>query len=164
MFIWVLHIICHLGLNMSSTIVNNFCKFQVMFLFSWMSRMSTTTMMSFILISKMHIVSFVKKYNLLTRGLWVHTTSNIYILSLTKKITWHLTFLCPNKPWRMFFKSWMQLWKMNLHPCLLLFFLKRWNLLQKKSMINQQVSLASQVLKSPKFDNAQRVPKIVELN
>jgi len=31
-------------------------------------------------------------------------------------------------------------------------------------MINQQVSLASQVLKSPKFDNAQRVPKIVELN
>jgi len=31
-------------------------------------------------------------------------------------------------------------------------------------MINQQVSLASQVLKSPKFDNTQHVPKIVELD
>jgi hypothetical protein len=34
----------------------------------------------------------------------------------------------------------------------------------KKSMINQQVSLASQVLKNPKVDNAQHVPKIVELD
>jgi hypothetical protein len=34
----------------------------------------------------------------------------------------------------------------------------------KKSMINQQVSLASQVLKNPKSDNAQHVPKIVELD
>jgi hypothetical protein len=34
----------------------------------------------------------------------------------------------------------------------------------KKSMINQQVSLASQVLKNPKFDNAQHVLKIVELD
>jgi len=32
----------------------------------------------------------------------------------------------------------------------------------KKSMINQQVSLASQVLKNPKSDNAQHVP--VELD
>jgi len=32
----------------------------------------------------------------------------------------------------------------------------------KKSMINQQVSLASQVLKNPKSNNAQHVPKIVE--
>jgi hypothetical protein len=31
-------------------------------------------------------------------------------------------------------------------------------------MINQQVSLASQVLKDPKADNAQHVPKIVELD
>jgi hypothetical protein len=31
-------------------------------------------------------------------------------------------------------------------------------------MINQQVSLASQVLKNPKFDNAQHVLKIVELD
>jgi len=34
----------------------------------------------------------------------------------------------------------------------------------KKSMINQQVSLASQVLKSPNSDNAQHVPEIVELD
>jgi hypothetical protein len=34
----------------------------------------------------------------------------------------------------------------------------------KKSMINQQVSLANQVLKNPKSDNAQHVPKIVERN
>jgi hypothetical protein len=34
----------------------------------------------------------------------------------------------------------------------------------KKSMINQQVSLANQVLKNPKADNAQHVPKIVELD
>jgi hypothetical protein len=34
----------------------------------------------------------------------------------------------------------------------------------KKSMINQQVSLASQVLKNPKSDNAQHVPKIIELD
>jgi hypothetical protein len=33
----------------------------------------------------------------------------------------------------------------------------------KKSMINQQVSLANQVFKNPKVDNAQHVPKIVEL-
>jgi hypothetical protein len=31
-------------------------------------------------------------------------------------------------------------------------------------MINQQVSLASQVPKNPKADNAQHVPKIVELD
>ncbi len=36
--------------------------------------------------------------------------------------------------------------------------------LTKKWMINQQVSLASQVLKDPKADNAQHVPKIVELD
>jgi hypothetical protein len=35
--------------------------------------------------------------------------------------------------------------------------------LAKKSMINQQVSLANQVLKSPKVD-AQHVPEIVELD
>ncbi len=34
----------------------------------------------------------------------------------------------------------------------------------KKSMINQQVSLANQVLKNPKADNAQHVPEIVELD
>jgi hypothetical protein len=34
----------------------------------------------------------------------------------------------------------------------------------KKSMINQQVSLASQVFKNPKADNAQHVPEIVELD
>jgi len=34
----------------------------------------------------------------------------------------------------------------------------------KKSMINQQVSLASQVLKNPKSNNAQHVPEIVELD
>jgi hypothetical protein len=34
----------------------------------------------------------------------------------------------------------------------------------KKSMINQQVSLASQVLKNPRVDNAQHVPEIVELD
>jgi hypothetical protein len=34
----------------------------------------------------------------------------------------------------------------------------------KKSTINQQVSLASQMLKNPKFDNTQHVPEIVELN
>jgi hypothetical protein len=34
----------------------------------------------------------------------------------------------------------------------------------KKPMINQQVSLASQVLKNPKADNGQHVPKIVELD
>ncbi len=31
-------------------------------------------------------------------------------------------------------------------------------------MINQQVSLASQMLKNPKFDNTQHVPEIVELD
>jgi len=31
-------------------------------------------------------------------------------------------------------------------------------------MINQQVSLAYQVLKNPKADDAQHVPKIVELD
>jgi flagellar biosynthesis/type III secretory pathway chaperone len=36
--------------------------------------------------------------------------------------------------------------------------------LAKKSMINQQVSLANQMLKNPKSDNAQHVPKIVELD
>jgi hypothetical protein len=36
--------------------------------------------------------------------------------------------------------------------------------LAKKSMSNQQVALASQMLKIPKFDNAQHVPKIVELD
>jgi hypothetical protein len=36
--------------------------------------------------------------------------------------------------------------------------------LAKKPMINQQVSLASQVFKNPKFDNAQHVPEIVELD
>jgi hypothetical protein len=34
----------------------------------------------------------------------------------------------------------------------------------KKPMINQQVSLASQVLKNSKVDNAQHVPKISELD
>jgi len=34
----------------------------------------------------------------------------------------------------------------------------------KKPMINQQVSLASQVSKNPEADNAQHVPKIVELD
>jgi hypothetical protein len=34
----------------------------------------------------------------------------------------------------------------------------------KKSMINQQVLLASQVLKNPKFDNAQHVIEIVKLD
>jgi hypothetical protein len=34
----------------------------------------------------------------------------------------------------------------------------------KKPMINQQVSLASQVLKNPNSDNAQHVPEIVELD
>jgi hypothetical protein len=34
----------------------------------------------------------------------------------------------------------------------------------KKSMINQQVSLTSQIFKNPKFDNAQHVPKIIELD
>jgi len=34
----------------------------------------------------------------------------------------------------------------------------------KKSVINQQVSLASQVLKNPKADNAQHVLDIVELD
>jgi len=34
----------------------------------------------------------------------------------------------------------------------------------KKSMINQQVSLANQMLKNPKVDNAQHVSKIVELD
>jgi flagellar biosynthesis/type III secretory pathway chaperone len=36
--------------------------------------------------------------------------------------------------------------------------------LVKKPMINQQVSLASQVLKNPKADNAQHVLEIVELD
>jgi flagellar biosynthesis/type III secretory pathway chaperone len=36
--------------------------------------------------------------------------------------------------------------------------------LAKKSMINQQVSLANQVLKNPKVDNAQHVLEIVELD
>jgi len=36
--------------------------------------------------------------------------------------------------------------------------------LTKKSMITKQVSLANQVLKNPKADNAQHVPKIVELH
>ncbi len=36
--------------------------------------------------------------------------------------------------------------------------------LTKKSMIKQQVSLTSQVLKNPKVDNAQHVLKIVELD
>jgi hypothetical protein len=34
----------------------------------------------------------------------------------------------------------------------------------KKSMINQQVSLVSQMLKNPKCDNAQHVPKILEVD
>jgi len=34
----------------------------------------------------------------------------------------------------------------------------------KKSMINQQVSLASQVLKNPKVDNARHVPEIAKLD
>ncbi len=34
----------------------------------------------------------------------------------------------------------------------------------KKSMMNQQVSLTSQMFKNPKFDNAQHVPKIIELD
>jgi hypothetical protein len=36
--------------------------------------------------------------------------------------------------------------------------------LAKKSMINQQISLANQVIKNPKCHIAQHVPKIVELN
>ncbi len=43
-------------------------------------------------------------------------------------------------------------------------FLQKVESLAKQSMINQQVSLASQVFKTPKFDNAQHVPKIVELD
>jgi hypothetical protein len=34
----------------------------------------------------------------------------------------------------------------------------------KKIMINHQISLANQVFKNPKVDNAQHVPKIVELD
>jgi hypothetical protein len=69
-------------------VANNFCKFHVMFLFSWMFWMSTMTKMTFILISEMHIVSSIKKYSLFTRGFWVHTTSNVCtLMSLTKK--WH---------------------------------------------------------------------------
>jgi hypothetical protein len=52
---------------------------------------------------------------------------------------------------------------MNLHPCPAISF-QNVESPAKKSMINQQVSLASQVLKNPKFDNAQHVPKIVELD
>ncbi len=48
-------------------------------LFSWMSWMSTTTTMTFISISEMHIVSSLKKYSLPTRELWVHTTSNVLL-------------------------------------------------------------------------------------
>jgi hypothetical protein len=36
--------------------------------------------------------------------------------------------------------------------------------LAKKLMINHQISLANQVFKNPKVDNAQHVPKIVELD
>jgi hypothetical protein len=36
--------------------------------------------------------------------------------------------------------------------------------LAKKLMINHQISLANQVLQNPKDDNAQHVPKIVELD
>ncbi len=130
-FIWIFHIINHLWSNKSFTIANNFCKFQIILLFSWMFWMSTMTKMTFISINEMHVVSSVKKYNLPTREFWIHTTSNICILSLTKTTIWHFTFLCRTKPRRMFFKSWMQLWNMNMHPCLVLFLLKRWNLLQK---------------------------------
>jgi hypothetical protein len=106
MFIWVLHIISHIGLNMSSTIANFFCKFQVMLLFSSMSWMSITNNMTFISMSEMQTVSSIKKYNLPIRGLWIHTTSNVCTLSLTKRMTWHLTCLCPTKPWRMFTSRW----------------------------------------------------------
>jgi hypothetical protein len=34
----------------------------------------------------------------------------------------------------------------------------------KKLMINHQISLANQVFKNPKVDNAQHVPKIVEFD
>jgi hypothetical protein len=138
-FIWTFDIISHLGSNSSFTITNNFRKFQVMILFSWMSWMSTMTKMTFISISDMHIVSFVKKYNLPIRRFWIHTTSNICTLSLTKRMTWHLTFLCPTKPWRMFFESWMQLWKMNMHFDPLLFFLKRWNLWQNNQWLTDKL-------------------------
>ncbi len=124
-FVWIFHIINHLGSDRSSTIANNFCKFQVMFLFSW----STMTKMTFISIREMYTISSIKKYNLLTRGFWIHTTSNEYTLSLTKRMTWHFTFLCPTKPWRMFFKSWRHLWKTNLHPFHLLSLFERWNFL-----------------------------------
>jgi hypothetical protein len=42
--------------------------------------------------------------------------------------------------------------------------LQKVEFLTKKSMINQQVSLANQVLKNPKANNAQHVPEIVELD
>jgi len=87
MFIWILHIISHLGLDKSFTNANNFCKFQVMFLFSWMSWMSTTTKMTFILISEMHIISSIKKYNLLIRGLDTIPLQT-YVLRVWQK-KWH---------------------------------------------------------------------------
>jgi hypothetical protein len=86
-FIWTFDIISHLGSNSSFTITNNFRKFQVMILFSWMSWMSTMTKMTFISISDMHIVSFVKKYNLPIRRLWVHTPQT-YVLWVWQK-GWH---------------------------------------------------------------------------
>jgi len=110
MFIWVFYIINHLWSKKSSTIAKNFYKFQVIFLLSWMSWMSITTKMTFISKNEMHIISSVKKYSLPTRELWVHITSNVCTSSLTKIMIWHLPFLCPTKMWRMFFKSWMQLW------------------------------------------------------
>jgi hypothetical protein len=30
-------------------------------------------------------------------------------MSVKKRMIWYLTFLYPTKPWKMFFKSWMQL-------------------------------------------------------
>jgi hypothetical protein len=43
-------------------------------------------------------------------------------------------------------------------------YLQKMESLTKNSMINQQVSLGSQMLKNPKSDNAQHVPEIVELD
>ncbi len=42
--------------------------------------------------------------------------------------------------------------------------LRKVEFLAKKLMINHQISLANQVLKNPKVNNAQHVPKIVELD
>ncbi len=159
-FIWVLRIINHLGSYRSPIITNNFHKFQIMFLFSWMFWMSTMTKMTFISISKMH-----------------HPSRNIVYLQKNFESIPPQTYI-------------LWVWQKGWHDILLFFVLpshgdcfsrvgcscERWICLPfaislqkvkspaKKSTINQQVSLASQMLKNPKFDNTQHVPEIVELN